>query len=381
VRAKAAKVVHWVVPLFSPPTRHQGDRSQGDDQFTREEKKNSVVRMVELPSLDRVSPRLLPPEPSPSASPRDPLGMIRLQTRQTRRPTPRHVLKAQRHLQRIDMKRWCESQQKMAVLAGGNEREEKMLSEWFASIDVDRSGTVEEDEIRALMRVMDVEVTSGQVARMFASIGEPVDASLTKHQFVRLMSLHAHTLWGSKYGSTGGGLFDANTRLMMLAYRRSRLLEDVKDPSKRRNFSSAAAYNQAYNANIDEPEPELDPPSPMLPHRMLQLPLLGTPRTPRPPPGGRPRRGGPSPRAPRGPPSSHLLVRRLAFPVSNLLKVHLTLRRLRASLLVHPPPALCFCLCTLTERLCISLVLRCPPRSSRQRQRQQQLIRAHPRAW
>ena len=30
-----------------------------------------------------------------------------------------------------------------------------------------------------------------------------------------------------------GGLFNANVKLMMLAYRRNRLLEDCKDPTKR----------------------------------------------------------------------------------------------------------------------------------------------------
>ena len=60
---------------------------------------------------------------------------------------------------------------------------------------------------------------------MFASIGKSLDASLSKGDFVKLMTLHGASLTGQtgRAGGGGGGsgrkgLFDANTKLLMLAY-------------------------------------------------------------------------------------------------------------------------------------------------------------------
>lgn len=54
---------------------------------------------------------------------------------------------------------------------------------------------------------------------------------------MKLMIVNADTLTGAAVSTSittdgSSGLFDANTRLMMLAYRRTRLLEDRADPTK-----------------------------------------------------------------------------------------------------------------------------------------------------
>ena len=170
-------------------------------------------QMVHLPKLDHIAPELLGVEEAGSALPAlTPRPMIR--TRAQRRPLPRHVKKALRQLWRNDVKRWCESQDKQ-VDWGWDKREEQELAEWFSALDVDQSGTVEEDEIRALMHAMGIEVTPGRLVRMFANIGKPVEACLSKNEFVRFMTANADTLSGSAFAASSssgsGGVFDANT--------------------------------------------------------------------------------------------------------------------------------------------------------------------------
>ena len=79
------------------------------------------------------------------------------------------------------------------------------------------------------------------------------------------MTANADSLSGTTFSNAGGGLFDANTRLMMIAYRRQRLLQDVSDPAKRRNFISVAAFNEAYGQTLGEPDLQSVPPTPMPP--------------------------------------------------------------------------------------------------------------------
>ena len=75
----------------------------------------------------------------------------------------------------------------------------------------------------------------------------PLFWQLSKADFIKVMTLHGADLTGQ--GKSGGELFDANVKLMMLAYRRQRLLDDVKDPFKRRNFMDEAAFAKAYGGN------------------------------------------------------------------------------------------------------------------------------------
>jgi len=104
-------------------------------------------------------------------------------------------------------------------------------------------------------------------------VGKDVDASLSKADFVKLMTgdAMAETMAGSTFNSSGGGLFDANTRLMMLAYRRTRLLQDIADPSKRRNFLSYQTFNEAYGQTLGEAPPPVSAHKKPEPHPMSRL--------------------------------------------------------------------------------------------------------------
>ena len=157
-----------------------------------------------------------------------------------------------------------------------NPREESELSEWFNALDINQSGTIEENEIRALMHGMGLEVSTVRLVRMFAAIGKPVDARLTKTEFVRFMTANIDALSpGSGFASASGAgavLNDPNAQLMMLSYRRQRLLADVADPSKRRNFNSVESFNHAYGANLGGTD-EAPPPTPQAPsHPFSSLP-------------------------------------------------------------------------------------------------------------
>ena len=132
-------------------------------------------QMVALPRLNNVSPRLLGMHPPHSLTPRP----TSITTRQQRRPTPRHVKKAARQLWRTDVKRWCEAQDKK-IEWGYSPREEAELTEWFNCLDINRSGTVDETEIGALMGQIGIEASPSTLTRMFAAINKPVDTRLTR---------------------------------------------------------------------------------------------------------------------------------------------------------------------------------------------------------
>ena len=191
------------------------------------------------------------PSPRATASPRrlphlppTPAGEVR------RRKNPRTRQQA-RLLWRSEVKGWLEAHDRVVDWAWKNPREQEELSLFFTALDVDNSGTVEEDEIRAMMAALGVkDINAHQLGRMFASVGKDVSASLSKPEFVQLMSLHSDSLTGLKKGEVDrrtGGLFNANVKLMMLAYRRNRLLEDCKDPTKRRRFVDMHTFSRHYH--------------------------------------------------------------------------------------------------------------------------------------
>lgn len=302
-------------------------------------------QMVALPRLDNLSPRLLGMQQQGGPLSARPMGMIT--TRQQRRPIPRHIKKAMRQLWKTDVKRWCEVQDKQ-IEWGYSPREEAELNEWFTTLDINQSGTVEDNEIRALMEAIGVEVSPLRLKQMFAAINKPVNTRLTKNgararargtcipyfviasrllpsplaschrlprawrshtrrlaepaEFVRFMIANADALGDASDlpADAGGGggsaaIFNPDTRLMMMGYRRQRLLNDVADPAKRRNFNSVQSFNQAYGHTLGESVESAAPPTPPghEPHPISALPAIAhAAATPRPMPPASPRAPG-----------------------------------------------------------------------------------------
>ena len=97
-----------------------------------------------------------------------------------RRKNPRTRQQA-RLLWRSEVKGWLEAHDRVVDWAWKNPREQEELSLFFTALDVDNSGTVEEDEIRAMMAALGVkDINAHQLGRMFASVGKDVSASLSK---------------------------------------------------------------------------------------------------------------------------------------------------------------------------------------------------------
>lgn len=105
-------------------------------------------------------------------------------------------------------------------LAKGEERE---LNTWFEMLDVDRSGSVEAEEIEALLTAVGINPSEKEIAGMFDSIGMPVTASLTHADFVRLMTLEGQGMFFKLMGKLGVPM-----NLLMLSYRRSLILDDLE---------------------------------------------------------------------------------------------------------------------------------------------------------
>lgn len=195
-------------------------------------------------------PPLVGVAPDPDATALPPLSAAVQNLRSKRKQRPRRPPKP-RQLWQQEVKNWLQGRDK-AVDWGFNKRDEQEIINWFNALDMDSSGTVEEGEVRALVDAMGAEVSSKQLSRMFASIGrEEGEVHLTKAQFVKLMTLHGASLTGQNRRAGGAaGLFDSNTRLLMLAYRRQRLLEHIRDPGKRRNFADETAFVNAYGVPL-----------------------------------------------------------------------------------------------------------------------------------
>jgi len=174
---------------------------------------------------------------------------------------PAHIVAAQRQLWMSDVRHWCEQQGHHIQGWGWDQKEEEEFAEWFSALDIDRSGSIEENEIRALMQAVGLTLVPGQMKAMFATVGKQPHESLSEREFVRFMMANMSVLAGSTFASTTGQLFDANTRLLMFAYRRSRLLEDLKDPIKRRNFRDFESFNLAYGPTLGIPALPTAPPA------------------------------------------------------------------------------------------------------------------------
>ena len=103
-----------------------------------------------------------------------------LRTRKHRRPVTQTHRRAVDQLWRGEVMRWLES-------IGGDTnkfkklslRDKNELTAWFNALDMDGSGSVEEDEINALMDAMGVPCSRKLLVQLFASIDKPIDAELT----------------------------------------------------------------------------------------------------------------------------------------------------------------------------------------------------------
>lgn len=65
--------------------------------------------------------------------------------------------------------------------------DERVLLEWFDAIDIDRSGDVDADEIRALLASNQIGCSPARLEALFHAVGKRVDEGLTLHDFVKLM--------------------------------------------------------------------------------------------------------------------------------------------------------------------------------------------------
>lgn len=101
--------------------------------------------------------------------------------------------------------------------------EEKELDTWFYMLDVDKSGSVEAEEIEALLTAVGINPSEKEIAGMFESIGMPVTASLTQADFVRLMTLEGQGMFFQLMGKLGVPM-----NLLMLSYRRALILDDLE---------------------------------------------------------------------------------------------------------------------------------------------------------
>ena len=149
---------------------------------------------------------------------------------------------ARRQLWKRDVKQWLQMHDRGAdwELPAAERRQ---LVEWFNALDVDGSGSVEVEEIKALMSAVGARCTQAMLISMFASVQKHIGDELDMHDFVKLMHLNG----GGIFRDNGEGGAD-NAGLMMMSYRRQVILSDIRDPSKRRAFSSKESFESKYGS-------------------------------------------------------------------------------------------------------------------------------------
>lgn len=167
------------------------------------------------------------------------------QVRQAVRGRP-PVKGARRQLWKRDVKQWLQLHDRGAdwELPAAEKRQ---LVEWFNALDIDGSGSVEVEEIKALMSAVGAQCTQAMLISMFASIQKHITDELNMHDFVKLMHLNGGGIFREDGdGGAGGGTGADSAGLMMMSYRRQRILSDIRDPSKRSAFSSKESFERQY---------------------------------------------------------------------------------------------------------------------------------------
>lgn len=175
--------------------------------------------------------------------------------------------------------------------------DEQVLGEWFEAIDIDKSGDIDASEIKALLASGGTACTPARLETLFRTAGKRVDQGLSLHDFVKLMYRGgAAVLFRQADGSNrpspspssrsqqrqrrrppnsspdGFGGVDDDADLLLgaaeddeheasspslaecrsggdlavLAYRRQRMLNDLRDPRKRSGFSDREAFLRRY---------------------------------------------------------------------------------------------------------------------------------------
>ena len=179
-------------------------------------------------------------------------GMERAAVARPRRvPGPRVSRATRRLLWKNEVKLWLRQHDRGADWELPK-AEEQQLVEWFNALDIDGSGSVGAEEIAALGNAVGVPLNQHKINRMFASIHKLPTDELKMHDFVKLM--HGDGGGGILRGPSndddddggGGAGADENAGLLIVAYRRGRMLSDIRDPSKRAGFASKEAFARSY---------------------------------------------------------------------------------------------------------------------------------------
>lgn len=125
-----------------------------------------------------------------------------------------------RKLWRASVKEWLENHDTRVDLRTNlqKERQAAELTAWFHALDVDSSGSIEEDEIRKFFKAMGMHVPRKQLIGMFHAIGKDIQAELTMNEFVSLMTQDPESLASSSEGDETCGIFDPRTRILMCAW-------------------------------------------------------------------------------------------------------------------------------------------------------------------
>ena len=137
-------------------------------------------------------------------------------------PSKKELLAAEKELWTASVKDWLRAHDRGADWELPK-ADEKVLFEWFEAIDIDRSGSVDAEEIRALLAANQSGCSPARIEALFRIAGKQPHDELGRHDFVKLMHLGgAATLfaksvqpeeelmddpYGSAYGSSsiGGG--------------------------------------------------------------------------------------------------------------------------------------------------------------------------------
>ena len=98
------------------------------------------------------------------------------------------------------------------------------------------SGEVDAEEIQTLLEtVTSARFSQGQVAHLLLSVGKQPHEVLRRSDFIKLMSQN------DILGREGGD--QRSQDLLIMQYRRQRMIDDIKDPDRRKGFASEEAFN------------------------------------------------------------------------------------------------------------------------------------------